>query len=253
MLVVASVAQHAPGDAGQLGGHRDGDDVGVRPCQQLAHPRPCRRLLAGEVRHGGPRAVDELRAQVAVAALADAEKLGSASGRVLPGRQPEPGCEVAPFGERRPVADGRQQRGRVDRTDAGNGRQAACRLVLAREGDQFVIVGLDATIEVGQLVTEILKQAQGARADRQLARHQLVEPLDKRSPSLGQDHAALEQHCPQLVGQPCPPRHQPLPRAVQDLQVELGLALQRDQPHGGPGRGLGDRLRVQVVRFCALT
>jgi hypothetical protein len=55
----------------------------------------------------------------------------------------------------------------------------------------------------------------------------------------------------QLVDQRRPPAHQPVAGAMQALQVEPVLALELDEAHRRPGRGLGDRA-VPVVVFLRL-
>jgi hypothetical protein len=69
---------------------------------------------------------------------------------------------------------------------------------------------------------------------------------------LWHDQATLQQHGAQLVDQRRPLRHQPITRTVQDLDVELRLALQLDKAHRGPGRRLGDRFRIPVVVLLRL-
>ena len=101
LFVVTAVAQHGPGDARQLGGKRDDDDIGMCPGEQLPHPSAQRRRLRREVRHGRACAMDELCSQIAVAAFADPQQLGLAAGRVLPRCQPEPRGQVAALGEGR--------------------------------------------------------------------------------------------------------------------------------------------------------
>lgn len=50
-----------------------------------------------------------------------------------------------------------------------------------------------------------------------------------------------------LVHQGSSVAHEPVAHPVQRLQIELGLALQGDEPHGRSGGGLGDRVRILVV------
>jgi hypothetical protein len=54
---------------------------------------------------------------------------------------------------------------------------------------------------------------------------------------------AFEEHAPDLVHQRRALADQQIPDAVQGLHVQLGLALQLDEPHGGPARRLSDRFR----------
>lgn len=70
MIVIATVSQHRPGDARQLGGECDDHNVGMRAGEHLTHPSPDRVLPLCKMGQGGSRAVDQLRSQVFVAALA---------------------------------------------------------------------------------------------------------------------------------------------------------------------------------------
>ena len=76
--------------------------------------------------------------------------------------------------------------------------------------------------------------------------------MPQRGATFGQDYPALEQHCAQLIGEPGPRRDESLACPVQHLQIELLLALERHETHCRPCRGLGDRLRVAVVRLLRL-
>jgi hypothetical protein len=73
-LISAAARQHRPGDARQLVGQRHDDDVLVCPRQQSARPPPKWRLALDQVRQHGSRAVDQVLAKIAIAALADAEQ-----------------------------------------------------------------------------------------------------------------------------------------------------------------------------------
>jgi hypothetical protein len=62
--------EHRPADPGQLVGERHDDDVLVLTGQQASQPAPDRRVALGEPLEDRPGAVDEILAQLAVAALA---------------------------------------------------------------------------------------------------------------------------------------------------------------------------------------
>src|SRR4051812_44358048 len=96
--------------------------------------------------------MDDLRTQVGVAPLADAEQLGLASGRMLPRRQTEPRREIPASGERRSVANGGNEGGGVDDTDARNGGQPPCLVVHPCELRKLVVIRLDPTIQLRPLV-----------------------------------------------------------------------------------------------------
>jgi hypothetical protein len=64
-------------------------------CAKTAEQAAERVVPGGEMRQGGPRAVDQQRAQVSITAFADAEQFGSAAGAGLAGYQTEIGGEVS--------------------------------------------------------------------------------------------------------------------------------------------------------------
>src|SRR5215469_5247901 len=79
----ATVTQHRPDNACQLGGERDDHDVGVSPREQLVYPCADPRGCLGKMRQSGASAMDQLGPQVFVTPLADPEEFGPSASRVL--------------------------------------------------------------------------------------------------------------------------------------------------------------------------
>jgi hypothetical protein len=69
---------------------------------------------------------------------------------------------------------------------------------------------------------------------------------------LRHDDPALEQERADLVHERGALGHQPVAHAVECLVVELVLALQRNEAHGGPRRSFGDRLGISVIVLLCL-
>ena len=59
-VVDTTTRQDHPGDARQLVGQRNNDNILVRPRQQSARPPAKRRLLLNQVRQHGARAMDQI-------------------------------------------------------------------------------------------------------------------------------------------------------------------------------------------------
>ena len=155
--------------------------------------------LGGQVGHGGASTMDQLLAQVPIAALADPQQLCLAAGGVLPRCQAEPGRQIPPLGEGAAVSDGCQQRGGVDDADAGNGRQPPRLSVLTGQRHKFVVIGLDPSVEGRPFVAEIFEQLRCARTDGRIASHEFPEPAHQVDAAFRQDNAALEQYRPELI------------------------------------------------------
>ena len=74
--------QHRPGDPRQLVGQGDDHDIAMGPAHQPFHPPAKRRLALGHIGQSRTRSMDQLPAQVFVAALAD-PRAASACRRLL--------------------------------------------------------------------------------------------------------------------------------------------------------------------------
>ena len=141
-----------------------------------------------------PRAVDQQRAQIAVAALADAEQLRSTSRRVLPRHQTQPRRHLPTVAELRRVAHRRHQRCRRLLSHPRDRHQALARLQPSRRRLQLP-KHLHPRVQVPQLVssrssvrpsTEPRPPGPPARAE------QRASPLRRRN-------AVLQQKAMQLV------------------------------------------------------
>jgi hypothetical protein len=98
--------QHRPGDPRQLVGQGDDHDIAMGPAHQPFCPTAKRRVALGHIGQSRTRSMDQLPAQVFVAALADPEQLRLAAGRELTGNQAEPRGEIAPAVEAFRPTDG---------------------------------------------------------------------------------------------------------------------------------------------------
>src|SRR5271165_3369490 len=95
----------------------------------------------------GARPVDQLLAQILVAALADPQQLRLAAGGELPRNQTEPCGEIAAVVEAFRVTDGGNERRCDDRAEAGDCRQSAGVFVLLCPLDELGVESRDPAIE----------------------------------------------------------------------------------------------------------
>src|SRR5271165_1765306 len=103
------------------------------------------------MRQGRAGSVDQLSAQILVAALADPHELRLAAGGELPRNQTEPGRKIAAVVEAFRVTDGGDERRRDNRAEAGDCRQPAGVFVLLRPSDELGVESRDPAIEFGPL------------------------------------------------------------------------------------------------------
>src|SRR5262252_3519167 len=126
--------KHAPGNAGELVGERNGEDVVMQPLLGCLEPRfeavPVPALRLDQYDPGG---LNEQNAQVAIAALRYLAEDGAVAGRDLLGDEPQPGGEVAAFRERIAGADCRHHRARDDRSNPRYAHQALTAGISARK------------------------------------------------------------------------------------------------------------------------
>ena len=126
-----SAPQHRPGDPGQLVGEGYDRDVAMGAAHEALRPSAERRVALGHIGQRGARSVDQLLAQILVAALADTQQLRLAAGGELPRNQTEPGGQIAAVVKAFRVADGGDERRRDDRAEAGDRRRSTSLFVLA--------------------------------------------------------------------------------------------------------------------------
>src|SRR5271155_2626132 len=121
----SSAPQHRPGDSRQLVGEGDDRNIAMSPAHQLFCPTAERRVALGHIGQSRTRSMDQLPAQVFVAALADPEQLRLAASCELTGNQAEPRGEIAPTVEAFRPTDGGDKGGCDDRADAWDRGQPA--------------------------------------------------------------------------------------------------------------------------------
>lgn len=113
-----TLRQHSPGDTRHLVGHGNRRDIHMRSLLQAACPgRYWRRPVAQEMQHRSG-SVNEQFAQVSIAMLRDADKLGLATRRDMPRHETEPCGEITPFAKTASSADSGHERSRNCRADA---------------------------------------------------------------------------------------------------------------------------------------
>ena len=83
--------------------------------------------------------------------------------------------------------------------------------------------------------------------DYLLGRQQCLQMQLQLAPSLGGDDASFQQKSTHLIDQRRAFTHQSVARTMQALHVELLLTFQLDEPHCGPCRRFGNRLRIPVI------
>src|SRR6516162_6604719 len=127
----------------------DSEHVVVQSLLRRLDPRlePIALPLLGELDQHDPGRLNEQDAQIAIAAPGYAAEDCPVSRRDLFRDQPEPGTEVAAFGEHFAGADRGHHRARDDRADAGDRHQPLAVLILTGERFNLASEALDARIE----------------------------------------------------------------------------------------------------------
>jgi hypothetical protein len=95
--------------------------------------------------------MDEQRAQVTIAAFADAKRALSAAARSLPGHKPKPRGKLAAILEALSITDRSHQRCRAQRPDAFDLTETLARLAAPVQFAKPPIIGRDPPIEFAQL------------------------------------------------------------------------------------------------------
>ena len=253
-IVGLTAGQHRVGDAGELVGQRHHGDIGMTPRPQGRGPTAEGIRFALDPAHDGARAMNQQLAQVGVAALADAEQPVAAAGGMLAGYQAEEGRQAPAITEQaRVAADGGDQGGGDQGTDAGDGHQALGRLALAGEGGNLGVIRGDPRVEVTPLVGQALEAGaeQGAQAILGV-----LQDLRQAGPdvgaSLGDDDAVFREQTTDLVDLGGALRDGLTAQAMDGLEILLLDALDGDETHGGPLRRLGDRFGIGGVVLVGL-
>ena len=154
------VAQHAPGDARELVGQRDGKLVPVQSLRCCLEP--CAEAISGPIVRAHQedlRRLDQQRAQVFAAPLGDATEDRPPARTMLSRHKAEPGSKVAPAFESLAGADCGHDAGRDQRSDTRHAHQPpACGLDLA---EFFDLAGdsLNALVEPAPVFVQTEDQA----------------------------------------------------------------------------------------------
>src|ERR1700735_4682219 len=198
------------------------------PCSSALSPTGQAACHAPRYRQRGARPVDQLPAQVFVAALADPEQLRLAASCELTGNQAEPRGEIAPALEALSLANGGDKGGCDDRADAWDCHQPASLFVLLHPADELGIEGCDPSIDLGPLRPSVGDEHDHPRAQSCSAPliHQHGQELLELPLALRRDYSSLQQNGAQLIDQSCPLPDQPVSRSMKRLHVKLILALQ---------------------------
>src|ERR1700678_400287 len=131
-----SAPQHRPGDPGELVGEGHDRDVAMGAVHEPFGPSSERSVALSYIGQRRARSMNQLLAQVFVAALADPEQLRLATGRELTRNQAEPRGEIAPAVEAFRPTHGGDQGGRDYRAATWDCRQPASLFVLLHPADQ---------------------------------------------------------------------------------------------------------------------
>src|SRR5271157_4171150 len=117
------------------------------PAHQPFHPPAKRRVALRYIGQRGARSMDQLFAQILVAAFADSEQLRLAASGELSGNQTEPCGKIVAVVKAFRSADGGDKSRRDNRAEARNRRQPASLFVLLRPTDELSVEGCDSSIE----------------------------------------------------------------------------------------------------------
>jgi len=197
--------------------------------------------------------VDEHAAQINTSSFADPEQSHLAAGRVLSRNQTEQRRELASFAKRGAVADGSNRRGRHQRPHSGDGPQPPAGCIARADRIDLVADGLDLRVQRLPLLPEMSEHA--AHARRQILvgifqnRGHLVAQVGR---PFGERDAALQQESADLVDKRRPVMHQAVAHAMQRLQVELVIGLDRHETHVLARHRLRDRLGIEEVVLVRL-
>src|SRR5258708_22425880 len=174
----------------------------------------------------------EQRPQVLTAALGDSHHQCAIAARMLARYQSQPGCEMAAVLEVGAVADGRYHCGRRLRPDSPNLGYPLTNIAGFEDRSNLAIEGFDAFVDL---------EHEGVQTRNDLPHHlgQLIirrgQDLWNQSPCAGSRYRdrypAVEQESAHLADQCGAMIDQPLPRAVERLDILLFEGLLRHEPH----------------------
>lgn len=251
-IVLPVMRQERPDRARVLVGQRHRRHVLVASRQQLGKPRIGIRFAFG-CSQRRPRAVDEQRAQVGIAALADAQKRRLAAGGVLPGHDAQPGRQLPAVLEVAGIPDrGRHRRGR-ERAETRNGRQLLAGRVLPMPQLDFGAQLADLAVEFPEVVEQARdEQAEVARQVVLAVLDDLGHPPQELADPLREGKAVFGQQPANLVGLRRARLDEALPGAMHAEDRLLLNVLDRHRRHVRPRHGFADRRGIRRVVLVAL-
>src|SRR6266704_1546333 len=251
-LETPATGKNAPGDAGQLVGKRDREDVVVQPLLGRLEPglEPVALPALGLDQYD-PRRLDEQDAQVAIATLRYLAEDRAIPSRDLLGAEPQPSGEVAAFCERIAIANGSHHRAGDDRPDPRHAHQPLATGISAGDCLDLARQALDALIEPAPVTSQVLDDVHHAWRQDIGGRGQYARQLGAPLP-LPHGNATLQQEGADLVDDASALAHQSLTNSMQRLQIELIGSLRRHKLHRWPLHRLGDRLRVAEIVLLSL-
>ena len=192
-------------------------------------------------------------AQVRVAALADSIQPRLATGRMLLRQQPHPGRELPPLAEGCAVTDGGHDRGCNQRSDARDLPQSPTRSIARSDPFHFVVHLDDLKLQVLPLAPQHGDQVPHPRGEVlvDVLKH-LRQSFPQPNRALGEHDAALQQKRTNLVNQSSSSRHKAVTHAMESLQVELIICLDRHEAHVLAFHGLGDGFSIDEIVLVRL-
>ncbi|MBB6414357.1 hypothetical protein HNQ71_007067 [Mesorhizobium sangaii] len=195
------------------------------PLPYLAEPEARRILIAASPTQSGASAMNHQRAQIAIAAFADAEQAGSPSTGSLLRHQTKPGGELAAVLEAGPIAHGSDQGCRRHRANAFDLPKPLALLTGAEDFPYPPVIGRNPMVEFDQF-------------DLQLS-HQRPDHFAESVSVILDDHRKA---APQRFVC-CDHQRAPIPRKQ---VIEPG-----DRRVGDAGENIGKPgLRIDVVELC---
>ena len=187
----------------------------------------------GQGRQGHSRSMDQHAPDIAVAAFGASPKFRLAPGRHLSKDETEPGCQVAATTERLGLADRSNQGSRGHGAGPRNRRQQLHRCIPAGEVRDE---GLNPFVKSAPFVSHILDQQTDPAADRHFADEKLVKLAFELASSLGDHDSPFRKDCAKLVDQRGALADETIAGPMQNLHVELLVALQINEARCRTGR-----------------
>src|SRR6516162_1986981 len=157
-------------------------------------PSTERRVALSHIGQRRARSMDQLSAEVFVAAFADPEQLRPAAGSELTGNQAEPRGEIAPTVEAFRLTNGGDKGRSDDRADARDCHQPTSLLVVPHPADELGVESRDPPVEFGPLRASVGDQKghPWAQSFTALFVHEYGQELLKLPLALRRDHSTFQ-------------------------------------------------------------